>query len=37
MARTQEVTRSSAARADEDEASRRQAPLEFDRICDGDH
>jgi hypothetical protein len=37
MARTQEATRSSAARADEDEARRRPGPLECDRIYGGEH
>src|SRR5437899_1871683 len=36
-ARTQEATRSSAARADEDEARRRQGRLEWDGIYGGEH
>src|SRR6476659_4761220 len=36
-ARTQEVKRSSAARADEDEARRRQGQLEWDGTCGGKH
>src|SRR6516162_8895002 len=37
LARTQEATRSSAARADEDEARRRQGRLEWRPIYDSGH
>ena len=37
LGRTQEATRSSAARADEDDVRRRPGPLECDRIYGGEH